>query len=73
MKVEMIPKDKQISHANMLIKLSNAKAYLVENRLSYETIWKYSGNPFALFFLLFSEWKTCKDASSGFFSDSRHC
>lgn len=31
MKVEMIPKDKQISHANMLIKLSNAKAYLVEN------------------------------------------
>lgn len=32
MKVEMIPKDKQISHANMLIKLLNAKAYLVENR-----------------------------------------
>lgn len=32
MKVEMIPEDKHISPANMLIKLSNAKADLVENR-----------------------------------------
>lgn len=58
MKVEMIPKDKQISPANMLIKLSNAKADLVENWSSYDfhqTRDDLEIFRFASFFLLFSE------------------
>lgn len=36
MMVEITSEDKQISHASMLMKASNAKAYLVGNLQSYD-------------------------------------